>query len=61
VTFGNGDGLDDAGCTTEAGRVVELDGVNTWPIAENSPHPQAAVTPVDPVVTVVAPGTGAAL
>jgi hypothetical protein len=57
----NGDGPDGAVGTTEAGRVVELDGVNTWPIAENSPHPQAAVTPVDPVVTVVAPGTGAAL
>jgi hypothetical protein len=58
VTFGNGDGLDDAGCTTEAGRVVELDGVNTRPIAEKPPHPQAAdmaVRPGDPVIIVVAP------
>jgi hypothetical protein len=58
MTPRDGDGLDGAGCTTEAGRVVEFDSINDPAIAENSPHPQAAhtaVRPVDRVVIVVAP------
>jgi hypothetical protein len=35
MSLKNGDGLDDAGCTTEAGRGVELGSVNIRPIAAN--------------------------
>jgi hypothetical protein len=60
VTFGNGDGLDGAVSTIEAGRVVELGSVNTRQIAEKSAQPQdktadTAVRPVDPLFIAVAP------
>jgi hypothetical protein len=41
MTAGNGDGLDGAVGTIEAGRGVDFGSINAPPIAENSPHPPA--------------------
>jgi hypothetical protein len=52
MSLRNGDSLDGARCTTEAGRVVELDGINTRLIAQT--QDKAADTAVRPVVILIA-------